>query len=150
MYFFVLPICIYLQLNKNNKSAILFPTLSPENYFVLVCGLPCVCPAVSALSMSWVVFSVIVSGLSVKCDYYSFNIFPQLWLAKSTRIIHHNQLLMTKFERILCLTRKWRQKCSLLQVKAPLTEKAWGRDWVADTSLVSRVRTVAGTRRNDG
>ena len=75
IYFFVLPICIYLQLNKNNKSAILFPTLSPENYFVLVCGLPCVCPAVSALSMSWVVFNVTVSGLSVKCDYYSFKIF---------------------------------------------------------------------------
>lgn len=52
--FVVLPICIYLQLNKNNKSAILFPTLhvSPENYFVLVCGLPSVCPDVSALSMS--------------------------------------------------------------------------------------------------
>ena len=57
--------------------------------------------------------------------YYSFKIFPQFWLAKSTRIIHHNQLLMTKFGRILCLTRKWRQKCSLLQVNAPLTEKTW-------------------------
>ena len=34
--------------------------------------------------------------------YYSFKIFPQL----STRIIHHNQLLVTKFGRILCLTRK--------------------------------------------
>ena len=41
-------------------------------------------------------------------------IFPWFWLAKSTRIIHHNQLLMTKFGRILCLTRKWRQKCSVL------------------------------------
>ena len=42
--------------------------------------------------------------------YYSFKIFPKFWLAKSTRIIHHNQLLMTKFGRILSLTRKWRQK----------------------------------------
>ena len=57
---------------------------------------------------------------------YSLKIFPQFWLAKCTRIIHHNQLLMTKFGRILCLTRKWRQKCSPLQVKAPLTEKTWG------------------------
>ena len=88
--------------------------------------------------------------------YYSFKIFPQLWLAKSTRIIHHNQLLITKYGRILCLTRKCRQKCSLLQVNAPLTEKTWGRGWVvfvvktkmADTSLVSRVRTTAGTRLN--
>ena len=90
--------------------------------------------------------------------YYSFKIFPQFWLAKSTRIIRHNHLLMTKFGRILCLTRKWRQKCSLLQVNTPLTEKTWGRRWVvfvvktkmADTSLVSRVRTTAGTRRNNG
>ena len=85
--------------------------------------------------------------------YYSFKIFPQFWLAKSTRIIHHNQLLITKYGRILCLTRKWRQKCSLLQVNALLTEKTWGRGWVvlvvktkmADISLVSRVRT----RRNN-
>ena len=89
---------------------------------------------------------------------YSFKIFPRFWLAKGTRIIHHNQLLMTKFGRILCLTRKWRQKCSPLQVNAPLTERTWGRDWVVfvvktkmvDTSLVSRVRTTAGNRRNNG
>ena len=98
-----------------------------------------------------------VNLLSFKYDYYSFKIFPRFWMAKSTLIIHHNQLLMTKFGRILCLTRKWRQKCSLLQVNAPLTEKTWGRGWVvlvvktkmADTSLVSRVRTTAGTRRNN-
>ena len=72
------------------------------------------------------------------------------WLAKSTRIIPHNQLLMTKFRTILCLTRKQRQKCSPLQVNAPLTEKTCGRDWVVfvvktkmeDTSLDSRVRTT--------
>ena len=88
--------------------------------------------------------------------YCSFKIFPQFWLAKSTRIILHNQLLsmMTKFGRVLCLMRKWRQKCSPLQVKAPLTKKTWGWGWVvfvvktrmADTSLVSRVRTTAGTQ----
>ena len=35
---------------------------------------------------------------------YSFQIFPRL--AKSTRLIHHNQLLMTKFGKILTLTWK--------------------------------------------
>ena len=55
--------------------------------------------------------------------YYSFKMFPQFWLAKSTRIIHHNQLLMGKFGRIVCLTRKWRQKCSPLQVRAPLPRR---------------------------
>ena len=61
---------------------------------------------------------------------------------ESTRIIHHNQLLMTKFGRILCLTRKWGQNyrvLSFLQVKAPLTEKTWGRGCenrkMADISL---------------
>ena len=93
---------------------------------------------------------------SVKLHYYSFKIFPQFLLAKSTRIIHHNQLLMTKFERILCLTRKWRQKCSPLQVKAPLPRRPgdevdlfWLWKKMAGISLVSRVRTVAGPRRND-
>ena len=55
--------------------------------------------------------------------YYSFKIFPQFWLAKSTRVIHHNQLPMNKFGIILCLTRKWRQKCSPLQVKASLLRR---------------------------
>ena len=85
-------------------------------------------------------------------NYYSFKIFPRLWLAKSKCIIHHNQLQMTKFGRILRLMNQWRQKCSFLQVNAPLTEKTWGRDWVvlvvktkmADILLIRRVRT----RRN--
>ena len=55
--------------------------------------------------------------------YYSFKIFSQSWLAKSTRVIHHNQPPMNKFGIILCLTRKWRQKCSPLQVKASLPRR---------------------------
>ena len=30
-------------------------------------------------------------------NYYSFKIFPRFWLVKTTRIIHHNQLLLTKY-----------------------------------------------------
>ena len=45
----------------------------------------------------------------LKDPYYSFKIFSRFWLAKNTRIIHHNKLLMNKFGRILCLTRKWRK-----------------------------------------
>ena len=86
-----------------------------------------------------------MASRNAKLYYCSFKIFPQFWLAKSTPIIHNNQLLMTKFGRILSLTRKC-QKCSHLQANAPLTENTWGRDWVvfvvktkmADTSLVSR------------
>ena len=32
---------------------------------------------------------------------YSFKIFPRFWLAKTTRKIHHNQLLFSKFLKIL-------------------------------------------------
>ena len=76
-------------------------------------------------------------------------------MAKSTRIIHHNQLVMTKFGKSLCLTREWRQKCTPLLVKAPLTRRLGTRlscfgceKKMEDISLVSRVRTTAGTRRN--
>ena len=89
--------------------------------------------------------------------YYSFKLFLQFWLAKSTCIIHHNQLLMTKFGTILCSTRKWRQKCSPLQVKAPLLRRPgdevelfwlWKKK-MAEISIVSRARTTAGTRQNN-
>ena len=55
----------------------------------------------------------LMTSLSVNKYYYSFKTFPRFWLAKSKRLIHHNQLLMTKFGRNLTLTRKWRQKCSV-------------------------------------
>ena len=79
--------------------------------------------------------------------YSLFKIFPRFWLVKATRIIHHNQLLFTKLERIFAIlnqwsqkysppkiiepmTSKWRQKCSLLQIIEPLTEKTWGQGCV--------------------
>ena len=76
-------------------------------------------------------------------NYYSFKIFPRFWLAKSTRIIHHNKLLTTDDVK----------SAASLQVHATLTEKTRGRGWVvlvvktkmADISLLSRVRT----RRNN-
>ena len=47
--------------------------------------------------------SVILVCSVFNVNYYSFKIFPRFWLAKSTHIIHHNQLLMTKFGKILRL-----------------------------------------------
>ena len=41
--------------------------------------------------------------VAIKPHHYSFKIFPRFWLVKSTHIIHHNRLLMTKFGRILRL-----------------------------------------------
>ena len=60
----------------------------------------------------------------LKSFYYSFKIFVRFWLAKSTSIIHHNQLLLTKFRRILRLINRWQRKCStLVQVNAPLPKR---------------------------
>ena len=46
--------------------------------------------------------------------------FPRFWLVKTTRIIHHKQLLLTKNSVTL---NQWRQKCSPLQIIEPLTSK---------------------------
>ena len=64
------------------------------------------------LSRTWFTQCVHVHCLFNSC-YYSFKIYQRFWLAKSARIIHHNQLLMTKFGRILRLINR-RQKCSFL------------------------------------
>ena len=37
----------------------------------------------------------------IRCIYHSFKIFLHFWLAKIPCMIHHNQLLSTKFGRIL-------------------------------------------------
>ena len=52
------------------------------------------------------IFYLVLKITHINSNYYSFKIFPQFLLAKSTRIIHHNQSPMTKFGRIWCLTRK--------------------------------------------
>jgi len=96
--------------------------------------------------------------------YYSFKIFPRFWLVKTTHIIHHKQLLLTKKSVILnqwrqkCgrlqiikpLTSKWRPKCSSLQIIEsltskiiePLTEKTWAQGCV----IQQRLREMAASR----
>ena len=46
-----------------------------------------------------------------KIIYYSFKIFLRFWLTKITRIIYHNQLLLTKFGKLFAILNRWRQKC---------------------------------------
>ena len=41
------------------------------------------------------------SYTTAKTCCYWFKIFPRFWLVKTTRIIHHNQLLFTKFGKDL-------------------------------------------------
>ena len=79
-----------------------------RTYYLKLLTLPIV-----AIRILFIANDVIHTYLLI-LNYYSFKIFPQFWLAKSTCIIHHNQLLMTKFGRILQLMNLWRQKCSFL------------------------------------
>ena len=85
-----------------HKSATL--TISPTNSLLII---------TFSDHNRWDAFTLFHKN-GVNHHYYSFKIFPRFWLAKSTRLINHIQLLMTKFGRILCLARKWRQKCSVL------------------------------------
>ena len=54
---------------------------------------------------------------------YSLKIFHPFWLVKATRIIHHNQMLLTKFRKNFVMFNRWRQNCSPLQIIEPLIEK---------------------------
>ena len=62
--------------------------------------------------------------------YHSFIIFLHFWLAKITRIIHHNEPLFTKFGRILPYWTDDVKSAAKLQIIEPLTEETWGRVWV--------------------
>ena len=76
--------------------------------------------------------------------YYSFKIFSRFWLVKTTRIIYHNQLLLTKFGKNLrhieSMTSKvqpaennWTDDVKMTSkvqpaaIIEPLTEKTWGQ-----------------------
>ena len=89
--------------------------------------------------------------LSVYC--HSFKIFARFWLTKTTRIIHHNQLLLTKFGRNLVILNRWRQNdvksAAWLQVIEPLTDKNPGTRFSCFGSEKIVVRTKwLNSRRN--
>ena len=80
--------------------------------------------------------------------YYSFKIFTCFWLVKTARIIHHNQLLLTKFGKNLhhieAMTSKvqptadyWTDDVKMTSKVQPAADywtvdekKNWGRDCV--------------------
>ena len=75
----------------------------------------------------------ILRSANTKYHYYSMK-FPRFWLVKTSRIIHHNQLLLTKFGKNVVILNRRRQNdvkgTAFLQVIEPLTVKTWGRGWV--------------------
>ena len=65
-------------------------------------------------------------------NYYSFKIFPSFWLVKNTRIIHHNQLLFTKFAK------------NLRHIESMTSEVQPAADyWTDDVKMTSKVRPAA-------
>ena len=59
-----------------------------------------------------------------------FKIFLCFWLAGISRIIHHNQLLLTKLGRILPYWTDDVESAAQLQIIEPLTKKTLGQGWV--------------------
>ena len=61
----------------------------------------------------------------IRLFHYLSKIFLRFWLAKITRIVHHNQLLLTKLGRILPYRTDDVKTAAKLQIIEPLTEKTW-------------------------
>ena len=72
-------------------------------------------------------------------NYYSFKIFPRFGLVETTRIIHHNQLLFTKFGKnlrhIQSMTSKVEPAANYSTVDVKMTSKV---EPAADYSTVDR------------
>ena len=73
-------------------------------------------------------------GLSKGIFIIHSKIFPFFWLVKTTHIIHHHQLLLTKFGNNFVIMKRWHQNAvksaAWLQVIEPVTKKTWGWGWV--------------------
>ena len=64
--------------------------------------------------------------------YYSIKIFPRFWLVKTTRIIHHNQLLLTKFGK------------NLRHIESMMSKVHSAADyWTDDVRVMSKVQPAA-------
>ena len=78
-------------------------------------------------------------GTHKKINYYSFKIFPRFGLVETTRIIHHNQLLFTKFGKnlrhIQSMTSKVEPAAYYSTVDVNMTSKV---EHAADYSTVDR------------
>ena len=86
--------------------------------------------------------------------YYSFKIFSRFWLVKTTRIIHHNQLLFTKFGKNL-------RHIESMTSKVQPAENYWTDDikitskvqpaadyWTADRENLGQACVIFGERKN--
>ena len=65
-------------------------------------------------------------------NYYSFKIFSRFWLVKTTRIIHHNQVLFTKFGKHLRHIESMTSKVERIE-----------NYWTNDVKMTSKVQPAA-------
>ena len=65
-------------------------------------------------------------------NYYSFKIFSRFWLVKTTRIIHHNQVLFTKFGKHLRYIESMTSKVERFEYY-----------WTIDVKMTSKVQPAA-------
>ena len=86
------------------------------------------------LKPSW--FYTIYHLMSYTCSlnsiYYSFKIFSRFWLVKTTRIIHHNQVLFTKFGKHLRYIESMTSKVEHIE-----------NYWTNDVKMTSKVQPAA-------
>ena len=69
-----------------------------------------------------------ISNNKNKHVYYSFKIFSCFWwLVKITRIIYHNQLLLTKFGKKFAISSQWRQNDVKSAARCKLLNHWWPR-----------------------
>ena len=81
--------------------------------------------------------------------------FPCFWLVKPTCIIHHNQLLLTKFGKnfVMILLNQWHQKfCHIAAQPVTgywlelLTEKTWGQGCIIFGEQKIKAAVIRGRR----
>ena len=86
--------------------------------------------------------------------YYSFKIFPRFWLVKTTRIIHHNQLLFTKFGKNLrhieSMTSKVEPSKNYWTIEVKMTSKVQpaADRWTVDRENLGTRLVIFGERKN--
>ena len=97
----------------------------------------------SKARFSFIRITIISTSIFLQCKfkqyYYSFKIFPRFGLVETTRIIHHNQLLFTKFGKnlrhIQSMTSKVEPAANYSTVDVKMTSKV---EPAADYSTVDR------------
>ena len=75
---------------------------------------------------------------SIIANYYSFKIFSRFWLVKTTRIIHHNQVLFTKFGKHLRHIESMTSKVERIE-----------NYWTNDVNSSARCKLLNRWRQND-